>query len=377
MEKEFKRTQRVKLKEINALSKKYISDNEEEVKSSNQRMIVAISTIYLVVIIAYNLIVPIFFSDWGVSIVYQVALGVHVPILLFIMLRYWRKNNRSLREIQIFSVIFQLYIMAFVVIISVVPFWKEQPAVYFAPIAIGFTMLLMYTFNVAVLLSLIETIVIIVVSFLTKSSEIVNVNMFNAVLTFVVAFYVIYMLYSNRINESRQRKMLRKMGQTDKLTQIYNRAATEMLSQEYIQSHKDANFALMIIDIDEFKSVNDTYGHQTGDMVISTVAHIIEDAAGPDNIAGRMGGDEFMVFIRNFNSRDDIKKIAADILRGAIAIKMPDDRVRVSCSIGVCALKGSEWMEYDDMFKCADRALYYIKEHGKNCCAFYSKDADK
>ncbi len=372
MEKEFERTRRVKFRDINRLSKKYISDNTEEVQVINQRMILTVSVLYLFVIICYNIIVPFFFAEWGVTYVYQIALIVHIPIVLFYIIRY-RKKLRSPKEIQVVSVITQLYVMAFLVVVSIVPFEKEQPAVYFTPIAMGFTVMFIYTFHTAVTLCIIEAASIIVASFIFKSTEVFNINLFAVILTLVIAVYALYVLYSNRINESWHRKKLRKMGQTDKLTQIYNRAATEMLSKEYMQANRDTNFALMIIDIDYFKSVNDTYGHQTGDTVIQTVAHIIEDAAGPDNITGRMGGDEFVIFIKAWETQNDIKRIAAEILKKAKKVEMPDDRVHISCSIGVCALPGEEWMEYDDMFSCADKALYYIKEHGKNSCAFYAK----
>lgn len=372
MENKLERTEKIKLFDINKLSKKYMIDNSDEVRISNQRMLKTISVIYLIVIIAYNIIVPIFFSDWGVNYVYQIALIAHVIVLPIILLRY-RKTPRSLKEIQVVSGIVQLYVMTFVVIVSILPFEYEQPAVYFAPIAMGFAVIFVYSFRTAVILYCIEALTMIVTSFIFKSTEVFNVNMFSTVLSIVIGIYMMYVLYSNRARESKHRKKLRKMGQTDKLTNIYNRAATEMMSQEYMQANRNTKYALMIIDIDEFKSVNDTYGHQTGDMVIQSVAKIIEDAAGANNIAGRMGGDEFMIFVRSWDTMDDIKEIAGQILNNAKKIEMPDDRVHISCSIGVCALKEDEWMEYDDMFSCADKALYYIKENGKCSCAFYTR----
>lgn len=371
MNKKQENAERISFFDINKLSKKYMKDNEAEVTSSNQRMLKTISVIYFVVIICYNIIVPVFFNEWGVNYIYQIALIVHIVILALILLRY-RKGLRSKREVQIVCGAFQLYIMAFLVIVSLVPFDNGQPAVYFAPIAMGFAVVFIYSFKTAVVLGVVECASLIITTMIFKS-DVLFINGFSTILSLVIVIYVVYVVYANRARESKHRKKLRKMGQTDKLTNIYNRAATEMMSQEYIQENRDKKYALMIIDIDEFKSVNDTYGHQTGDKVIQSVAKIIEEAAGTRNIAGRMGGDEFMIFIKGWNTEDDIKEIAAQILRNAQKIEMPDERVKVSCSIGVCALKEDEWMEYDDMFSCADKALYYIKENGKNCCAFYSK----
>lgn len=372
MNKKQENAERISFFDIDKLSKKYMKDNEAEVTSSNQRMLKTISVIYFVVIICYNIIVPVFFNEWGVSYIYQIALIVHIVILTLILLRY-RKGLRSKREVQIVCGAFQLYVMAFLVIVSLVPFDNGQPAVYFAPIAMGFAVVFIYSFKTAVALGVVECASLIITTMIFKS-DVLFINGFSTILSLVIVIYVVYVVYANRARESKHRKKLRKMGQTDKLTNIYNRAATEMMSQEYIQENRDNKYALMIIDIDEFKSVNDTYGHQTGDKVIQSVAKIIEEAAGTRNIAGRMGGDEFMIFIKGWNTEDDIKEIAAQILRNAQKIEMPDERVKVSCSIGVCALKEDEWMEYDDMFSCADKALYYIKENGKNCCAFYSKE---
>ena len=298
MEKKLERTEKIKFFDINKLSKKYIEDNTEVVRINNQRMVKTIAIIYLIVIICYNIIVPVFFSEWGVNYVYQIALIVHIIILPIILLRY-RKTSRSAKEVQIVSAIFQLYIMTFVVIVSLLPFEYEQPAVYFTPIAMGFAVVFIYSFNVAIVLYCIEALTMILTSFAFKSSEVFNVNMFSTFLSFVIGVYIMYVLYTNRARESKHRKKLRKMGQTDKLTNIYNRGATEAMSQEYMHANSETKYALMIIDIDEFKSVNDTYGHQTGDMVIQSVAKIIEEAAGEDNIAGRMGGDEFMVFVKS------------------------------------------------------------------------------
>ncbi|MBE5898347.1 MAG: GGDEF domain-containing protein [Lachnospiraceae bacterium] len=372
MNKKQENAERISFFDIDKLSKKYMKDNEAEVTSNNQRMLKTISVIYFVVIICYNIIVPVFFNEWGVSYIYQIALIVHIVILALILLRY-RKGLRSKREVQIVCAAFQLYVMAFLVIVSLVPFDNGQPAVYFAPIAMGFAVVFIYSFKTAVVLGIVECASLIITTMIFKS-DVLFINGFSTILSLVIVIYVVYVVYANRARESKHRKKLRKMGQTDKLTNIYNRAATEMMSQEYIQENRDKKYALMIIDIDEFKSVNDTYGHQTGDKVIQSVAKIIEEAAGTRNIAGRMGGDEFMIFIKGWNTEDDIKEIAAQILRNAQKIEMPDERVKVSCSIGVCALKEDEWMEYDDMFSCADKALYYIKENGKNCCAFYSKE---
>ncbi len=367
--------ERIKINEINRLSLKYIEDNPDEVRDRNQKLIITWSIAYFFVLVAYNVIVPLFFKNWGVDYIYQIALVIHIIVLAIILLRY-RKAKRPEREVRIVCACYQLYVMAFVIVISVMPPWMDQPAIYFAPIAMAFAVMFIFTYYTAIVLCLIEVGVLIIMSFLLKDASVANINLFSSLLSCFVAIYASGLVYTSRILESKHRKKLRKMGQTDKLTGLYNRGATEMNVQDYMRDNRQTKYALMLIDVDGFKGVNDTYGHQKGDDVLKAVAGILNEAAGGLNITGRMGGDEFLIFVKNWKTREDIEQIATQILRNVPKIELPDDRVSISCSIGVCALEEEEWLEFDEMFSCADKSLYYVKNNGKNCCAFYVK-ADK
>ncbi len=164
-------------------------------------------------------------------------------------------------------------------------------------------------------------------------------------------------------------------SQTDALTALYNKSATRELIEQGITTqqvpvvaYKDSgeNAAFFIVDIDNFKSVNDTLGHQYGDYVLTSIASKIRRTFRESDIVGRIGGDEFVVFMRNVSNERVIQGKAAE-LNAAIRETYESDgkKCRVSCSIGI-ALFPRHGVSYDELFRLADIALYIVKKAGRD-----------
>ena len=155
----------------------------------------------------------------------------------------------------------------------------------------------------------------------------------------------------------------------DPLTGLYNRAGYDELCREL----NIATSAILLIDLDDFKSANDTYGHDFGDDVLRKVSDSIRRSFRAIDFACRIGGDEFAVIMMGMGHEhldlieQKIEKINAEL---AEFTKDRDVNAAVSCGIAF----GEEGMNYDELFKRADVALYYVKEHGKKGCAAYSED---
>ncbi len=151
----------------------------------------------------------------------------------------------------------------------------------------------------------------------------------------------------------------------DTLTGLYNRSAYEM----FMESIDTRNVALLIVDVDDFKSINDTYGHDMGDRVLRRVADILKESFRSVDILCRVGGDEFVVIMTRANS--SLKQLVANKISHANdLLQNPKDGLpRVSLSVGV-AFSDRENPE-GDLFKDADTALYRVKNAGRHGCAFY------
>lgn len=149
---------------------------------------------------------------------------------------------------------------------------------------------------------------------------------------------------------------------TDSLTNIFNRRA---LFDKYRQQRFHADMAVLVFDIDRFKSINDEYGHAVGDRVIQTVAKELQTAAGVDCVA-RLGGEEFAAIIEN--APPGRAEWIGDRIRRHLQerdIIIGDDALRVTTSVGIC-YGTSHGTPFEDVLKQADDALYTAKRMGRN-----------
>ncbi len=158
------------------------------------------------------------------------------------------------------------------------------------------------------------------------------------------------------------------MGQIDYLTEIFDRKTIEDIVFEKIKNNEMFSFG--ILDIDNFKEINDTYGHQFGDVVIKKVAQSIVDSLKNRGIVGRLGGDEFAIII---NGVDDfeIRQVCSGI-RNQISFLFNSASFVLSASIGVNRFP-LDSNSFDELFKKADKCLYIAKRKGKNRYIIYDE----
>lgn len=160
----------------------------------------------------------------------------------------------------------------------------------------------------------------------------------------------------------------------DLLTGLFNKRSFEDEVKTALKNKKpDDVSVLLILDFDNFKHVNDNYGHQIGDEVLKAFALILERAFRTTDIIGRVGGDEFMVFMPNL-SADFVRRadeISTEILHELAILKIGTAQ-HFSCSIGIGTDAGN--YDFNKLYKLADKALYESKERGKACYVRYSSD---
>ncbi len=161
-------------------------------------------------------------------------------------------------------------------------------------------------------------------------------------------------------------------AEKDALTGLYNKGATVQLIENAIAECKgDGLNALMIIDLDNFKTVNDTLGHAQGDKVLVDTAAALSSIFKGGDIVGRIGGDEFVVYMQNLNSISNADILATKVVN-KLDFKLPngDAVINVTCSIGV-AIYPYHGTVYEELFNKADKAVYTAKANGKNGYRIY------
>jgi diguanylate cyclase (GGDEF)-like protein len=169
--------------------------------------------------------------------------------------------------------------------------------------------------------------------------------------------------YSCSLNEANIK------ASTDPLTRLHNREAfynnvTAMLSKENEGGNEGDTHAFMILDIDVFKHINDTYGHAVGDDVLIKCAGVLSHLFRRIDEVARIGGDEFTVFCYKIGNREMIEQKARLILDGFAQIHPVDGAESVTASIGIVLLSGK--VDYETLFQKADDLLYIVKARGRN-----------
>lgn len=159
----------------------------------------------------------------------------------------------------------------------------------------------------------------------------------------------------------------------DALTGLANRQMfQDRLEQEIKKSHRTAlPLALMVLDLDRFKEVNDTLGHDMGDFLLKEVAQRLSRCVREDDTVARLGGDEFAVIMGELEDVDCVEQMALDLMQNlADPFHLGEEAVYISASIGT-TFYPEDATGFDDLLKNADQAMYAAKRLGRNRCSYY------
>ena len=170
------------------------------------------------------------------------------------------------------------------------------------------------------------------------------------------------------INDKKLKEMeLLLRAEKDALTGIYNQGAAEQLIRNSIEEGSDGSLsALMIIDLDNFKEANDLLGHAHGDQLLEKTAEILNEMFKGGDIIGRIGGDEFIVYMKNLSTISDADEMAGNVVKNVkYDLDFEGQPIHVTCSVGV-AIYPYHGDTFETLFEKADRAVYTVKANGKD-----------
>lgn len=184
-----------------------------------------------------------------------------------------------------------------------------------------------------------------------------------------------YMLFEDVDAEKKAQLLAIKQSESDPLTNVLNRSAfSRNLNRVASESKTGAQHAFMMLDIDWFKRINDAYGHDIGDQVLIDLVARLRSLLRPNDFIGRLGGDEFCIFMPNVPYDAVIEQKAKQICETLSVNNL--DKTQISVSVGV-SIYPRDGENFDALYKAADIALYHIKNTGKNRYALYSRNMRK
>lgn len=179
----------------------------------------------------------------------------------------------------------------------------------------------------------------------------------------------LFMMTLNIDEEKKKKLYLQKLAEIDEMTGLLKRETFIRKVKERLEIHDFViRHAFIVLDIDEFKQQNDNWGHHYGDQVIRETADILKSMLRKNDLCGRLGGDEFMIFLNGISSKKDVMPRIADICRRLIREK--EGKGCITCSMGV-AFYPNDGTDFQQLYQNADRALYQAKQAGRATYRIY------
>lgn len=213
--------------------------------------------------------------------------------------------------------------------------------------------------------TLCNTVIWLVEKFISRNFELLSVSYIITEL-FILLVYGIVQQYEALKLEKEHLAMF------DSMTGLLNSGTVQNKINDILASDKGLGSAMLVIDVDNLKTINDSFGHQAGTTAICSVSNSLKKMFQATDILGRYGGDEFVVFLKGFDGgREQLEEKLHSVLREISSQKIIEQNdLKVTCTIGA-AFATEETKGFETLFMRADKALYQAKQSGKNTYLFY------
>ena len=204
--------------------------------------------------------------------------------------------------------------------------------------------------------------IFVVWMYFVEEPTIWKMDLINTISFTIIAIFIHIISNSLRIKEFVLIKKINIQKDIDELTGLKNKSSLTREINSFLEQKSDFKQGLFyVLDIDGFKAFNDTYGHDVGDIILEKLGKYLKNKFSSENIVGRFGGDEFIIFIKNVSDAKFAAKVANEIASEiSDQIKLPNKDEKLSVSMGIAIYRGVE-KNYSEIFKKADIALYKTK----------------
>lgn len=200
-------------------------------------------------------------------------------------------------------------------------------------------------------------------------------SIISAAILYIIIFLLFLCIIYNTNKKSKVLKLekdeLTNLAMRDSMTGLYNKTTAINLIENFLNNEQgETKHALFFLDIDNFKAVNDKFGHEEGDKLIEVFAKLIKEHFRTEDIVARFGGDEFIILVKKYGSEQTLRQMSNRLCRLIVEKSQEKADYQFSTSIGI-AIYPDHGTTCDDLMKNADKALYWSKKEGKNQYRIY------
>ena len=343
--------------------KQYFSQAKDEITAINLNTMFMGCVAGVFFVLFFFIISPYIVEGWKITKEYVLLLPTMAAYAIFAFV-YRRRKNVSYMLVQFVCILAYSSLLAIFLAISVFPY-PDDPETFISLFIMLMSVLFIVKPYVILLISVAFGGVFIYLTIATRNEVCIAHDVFSTIAAIAFSQLMLVFVTRLRVADYFSREKLVTLSNSDPLTGILNKAACETESDLYITAAHSDDYAVLIIDIDDFKNINDVYGHQMGDDLLKLMANALTSAVRSSDIVGRIGGDEFCVLLKNIPGREITEDKAKRIIEAIPLRSQKEYGVNMTCSIGV-ALSSTGMLSFKEYYKLADEALYEVKKNGKS-----------
>ena len=342
----------------------YFQNAAQEIAATNLRLLHTVSILTTILLIGLMLITPLVLPDWRPSIPHILLLPIS---LLFILLihSYQKREIHPPGWTTGLCLLFEAVLFLFIMAIDILQA-PDTPASFMPMLCVSMPTLLILPYRLHYGMILFFELIYISATLLLKTPFTAQYDIFNSIVGIAFSFALAQITLRLRIQDHETRSRYQKLSIQDALSGLLNKVACQEAAADYLaRTAPDTICALLILDLDDFKRINDEYGHYTGDALLQTIGNTLSSTFRSTDIVGRFGGDEFLILVKDTADYTMLEQKCCIVHQKLQAAAEQNCNLQTTCSIGGVILN-RQTTDFHTLFKQADNALYEAKASGKN-----------
>ncbi len=329
----------------------------------NIKNLLAANVAALVFLIGFLLLTPYIIAGWQPT-PYHLGFLPALFLCFIITLLYFLRKNWQGRTVSILCILFFLVLLTFSILLDTVG-TPEGSGTFLPMMFIIIPSLFTLPFYISYFLCIGAEIVYIFLLCTLKRNIIGQYDAFSSIVALAFSVIVANMILSLKVRDHTIQAKYKQLSMTDTLTNILNKTASFTAFQEYFETcNPFVTCTLIIMDLDHFKTLNDTKGHAAGDRVLHRVGMLLTDTFRRYDVIGRFGGDEFVILLKGVASEAILNERCRNIQNNLRSVSSAVSGMEITGSFGVILVKDQK-VELQSLFDQADRALYEAKRSGR------------
>lgn len=344
--------------------KRYFREAGREIAERNLHQLKRLSLVAAVMLLLFGGLAQFVWTERVITPYHGLFFGVCLVCWAVFSL-YEKKGTYSGGLVTVFCLAFEAALFVSLIPIDVI-LYSDTPGVFVPALFVSLpALLILPTFLNYLMIAGLEAVYIAAVCLL-KEPDIGRFDIYHSLVGVVFSVVVVQLIMRLRIREHEVRTKYQQLSMQDALSGILNKKASEEAARRYLETYDpQVSCALLVLDIDDFKLVNDRLGHYTGDVLLHTIGKLLSETFRSTDVVGRFGGDEFMVLVKGALNQEILEEKCRVIQNKFLGAAENLCSMRVTCSIGgVWAV--AEQVVFERLFRQADDALYQAKAIGKD-----------